>query len=440
MPLWASLVVSLAAFVWLAFVLRRQGHSLGLPIAYLVGLMLIHAPGAYAHLVHEHVLQESEITVRGMSIAAVAALAFVFGVQLVVARRITIPLVDAPRKDFVLFCLFAGWFLVYGLAFLHSIPSIGAAIQKGGAIWMLGVLLGLRSAIAHGNVPWIAMWGAALAVYPILMLLMGGFLSYGTAAIIGVLSVLVVSTKSPWRVALGTAIASYVALSVFISYFQNRSEIRSAVWGGSAMDERIDKSLQMFTEFQWVDTSDPMHLLSLDLRLNQNHFVGLAATRLQNGDVDFLHGQTVWEGFLAMIPRLIWPDKPVVSGSPRIVSEMTGLPLSEGSSFGVGNVMEFYINGGMLMVVGGFVALGAFLAWLDRKAAIAERTGDFGALIIFYLPAIAIIQPGGSFVDMMGAGAAAAAAAYAWVLLWTRRARRLKSQHEAFRFVPRARL
>ena len=42
--------VCLAAFFSLLQLLRRDRVSLGLPIAYLYSLLLIHVPGAFAHV------------------------------------------------------------------------------------------------------------------------------------------------------------------------------------------------------------------------------------------------------------------------------------------------------------------------------------------------------------------------------------------------------
>ena len=61
---------------------------------------------------------------------------------------------------------------------------------------MLGVLLGLRVAFQRGDYKRIGIWLGALMVYPVLMLLLGGFLSYGSAAIIIVCSALTISTRS----------------------------------------------------------------------------------------------------------------------------------------------------------------------------------------------------------------------------------------------------
>ena len=52
---------------------------------------------------------------------------------------------------------------------------------------------------------------------------------------------------------------------------------------------------------------------------------------------------------------------------------MTGLELNQDTSWGVGNVMEFYINFGLPGVVIGFLVLGWLIGALDFRAASAER-------------------------------------------------------------------
>ncbi len=416
-----SIVICLVAFVWLIWMRRRDRISLGLPIAYLFGLLLIHVPGAIAHLLGGDLLQDSDLTEIGIRFTAIGALCFVVGVWLA-GFQATAPSDPKPvnRHQFFWFCLIAGWFVTYGLSFLGRIPSLGAAIEKGGAVWMLGVMLGLRAAMWRGDAKRIATWTGALVVYPVLMLLLGGFLSYGSAAIIIVLSALVISTRSDWRVTAGTALAAVLAVNLFLSYFQHRDEIRNAVWGGAPIERRVDAAMEMFRDFEWFNPANEAHLISLDQRLNQNYFAGLAAVRIEEGQVDYLYGRSAWEGILSLVPRAIWPDKPVFAGSPKIVSEMTGLVLSESTSFGVGNVMEFQINFGIPGLVVGFLVLGCAIGFLDRRAAIAEAGGDLGRVFLYFLPAVALIQPNGSMVELTGGAAAALVAAVAWKWGWER--------------------
>jgi len=417
--------VCVAAFLWLLWLLRRDQISLGLPIAYLYLLLLIHVPGAFAHIMGRDFLIHSDLTETAMRFTAIGAICFVVGLSL---ARSSIPEVafrrNVDRPQFWWFCLIGGWTCVYGLSPLYQFPSVSAAVDKGGAIWMLGVLLGLRAALQRHDLKLTVLWLSALMVYPVLMLLLGGFLSYGSVAIILVCSALTISTRSYWSVVTGVAIFTFLSLSIFVSYFQHRNEIRDQVWGGAPLATRIDSVVNTFRDFQWVDPADHHHLIALDQRLNQNYFVGLAARRIEQGQVNYLKGESVRDGLLALVPRAFWPKKPVFAGSPQIVAKMTGLQLSKNTSFGVGNVMEFQINFGTPGVVVGFLILGWLIGKLDLKAAIAENRGDLGSVILFFLPCVALIQPGGSLVELFSSAAAALVGASVWNLGWKRFLRR----------------
>jgi len=415
------ILICVAALGVLLLILRRDRLSLGLPIAYLYSLLLNHVPGAFAHVVGRDFLPNSDLTETAMRFTTLGSIFFVAGVSL---ARTTIPRPSSPRAvdrpHFWWFCLIGGWICVYGLTPLYHIPSVSAAIDKGGAIWMLGVMLGLRSALQRRDLKRMVFWLSALMVYPILMLLLGGFLSYGSAAIILVFSALTISTRNYWRVVAGIAIFTFLSLSIFVDYFQHRTDIRNQVWGGAPLEARIDSVMNTVRDFEWFDPSDRHHLVALDQRLNQNYFIGLAARRIQLGQASYLYGESVWEGLLALIPRVFWPGKPVYAGSPQIVSRMTGLRLARGTSFGVGNVMEFHINFGVPGVVVGFLILGWLIGKLDYKAAFAEDQGDTGAIIFSFLPAVALIDPGGSLVELFSGTAAAFVGAFFWNVVWKR--------------------
>src|SRR5207237_2039658 len=76
------------------------------------------------------------------------------------------------------------------------------------------------------------------------------------------------------------------------------------------------------------------------------------------------------------------------------------------------------VNFGLPGVVIGFFILGWTLGFLDVRAAIAESRGDLPRAIVFFLPAVALIQPNGSMVELVGGAAAALVAAYPWTWVW----------------------
>ena len=436
-----SVVLCLASFIWLVVILRRYRVSLGLPIAYLFTLLFIHVPGAIAHIVGGGSLADTDATETGIWLTAVGAASFVGGVwmvRLIKEKHNPVP-APANRQNFAIFCLVAGLGITYTLRLVVSVPSIGAVIEKSGGVWVLGVLLGLRMAVRRANLIEVSLWLGAMAIYPVLTLLLGGFLSFGSTPIFIILAGLVISTRSKWRVAVGLPVIAFVVFTLFLSYFKNRDEIRGAVWGGAAMASRVETSIQMIRDFEFFDSGNEAQLQALDRRLNQNYFVGKAASRLASSQVEWLHGRSFWEALIAPVPRLIWPDKPVIAGSPAIIMEMTGFMVNDTTSYGVGNVMELYINFGIPSLVAGFLSLGLLFGWLDRRAALAERGGDLGQTILYFMPAAAMIHPNGSLVELTGGGASALIAAFGWRWLWThwverkaggisRKVRRLKSR------------
>jgi hypothetical protein len=424
-----SLCLCIGAFVLVLFTLRRDGISLGLPFAYMIQLLLIHVPGAYVHLVNPGLVNTEYVEI-GIRYAAWGAVSFAAGVVIIrwIGPRRRLPPITFNRR-FALFCLIGGWFFVYALSPLHRISSLGAAVDAAGAIWMLGVLLGVRFTVQRADLQGLVFWMAALMVYPVLMLVLGGFLSYGSAAVIIVMSVLAISLRSRVKLIAGLLIGAYLAMTLFVNYFEHRSHLRKEVWGGAPLSSRVDATLDIFQNFQWFDAGDFEQATAVDARLNQNYFVGLAALRIDEGVTSYLYGHTIWEGLEALVPRVLWPGKPVTAGSGEIVAQMTGLRLNENTSWGVGNIMEFEINFGMAGVVVGLFLLGGVLGWLDKKAAEAERCGDFTTTIFCFLPAVAMINPQGSLVEVFSGSAAALAACFGWRWVWvhfgTRRRRRV---------------
>jgi hypothetical protein len=415
-----SCFVCLAALAWLVLMLRSNRVSLGLPVAYLSLLLLDHVPGAFLHAVGEGALANTNAVEIGIRLVAIGSVCFVAGVWLAGFGSTNIPTQGtADRNRFWLFCLVGGYIFSYGLSFLRSVPSLGAVVENGGGIWVLGVMLGLRASLSQREHKWACFWLAALAIYPITGLVSSGFLSYATRAVTIVCCALVISSRSSWRVVVSMSLVTILGLTIFVNYFAHRNAIRAAVWGGAALEERINVVTDAFKQLELIDLTNETHKIALDERLNQNFFVGLSAQRIEEGQTNYLYGRSVWEAVLSVIPRALWPDKPVGGGSGRIVSEMTGLELSTTTAWGVGNVMEFYINFGVGGLIAGFLLMGWALRTLDYKAAAAEIRGDLGRAILFFLPGAALIQPGNSMVELTGGAAAALIAAHGWKWAWT---------------------
>lgn len=424
-----SIAVCIGGMLVLLWLQRKDGPSFGLPVAYMALLLINHVPGAFVPLMDQEFNVHLPEVATGIWLTAIGVVCFVGGVWY--ARRNTAEQRTSPKistsqavlkddRPFWLFCLACGWLFTFGLTPLRNLPSIGAVIYNGGAIWMLGVLLGLRWSVRNKRRGWTLIWVFCLSVYPIMILMTSGFLSYGATASLIVVCALATAARGYWRVVVAVAVVGYMGLSLFSNYFQARDNIRDVIWRGSTIERRIGAVSAIFTEWKFYDASNKLVNIGLDLRLNQNYFVGLAAHNLDKGSVDYLYGNSVSDALLALVPRAIWPEKTVSGGSPEIVAKMTGLSLNPDTSWGVGNVMEFYINFGIPGIIGGFLILGWAFGRLDHRAALAEGRGDYATTMIFFLPAVALVQPLGSMVELFGSASSAWIGAHFWRWCWAK--------------------
>jgi hypothetical protein len=242
-------------------------------------------------------------------------------------------------------------------------------------------------------------------------LVTGGFLGSGIYWVLSILAFLFVISKRRVLFYLAAPLAVYFGLSLFVTYMGQRTGIRDVVWNAEAsFADRLDRTSKIATEFQLLDLGSSAHITALDDRLNQNAFVGLAVGHLESGWSEFALGATVpvW----ALIPRAVWPDKPMVGGGGTVITEFTGITFNTATSVGTGQVFEFYVNFGTAGVVIGFMLLGFGLMWLDRGIMRGLAADDTRVVLLRALPGLTLLQPGGNLLEIVVSCAAAVIAAH----------------------------
>lgn len=407
----------LAMVVW--WLGRRESITASLPICYLFALSMIHVPGAVVHMLPWNQLSGTDSVAVGFQECLVAVAACVGGImafdtinrrQLQAAMQVPEFLVQDPRmlrlpRHFVfLGVLFIGVFIPV----LRHIPSFGAAASSGAYLMVVGVCLGCWQRWKQGQTQQMVSWMAAAAAFPLFTMVTMGFIGYGVSAFLVVMVFVGAFYRPRWRSVVVSVLLIFVGFSVFVTYMRDRTEFRQVVWGEQAYSNRFSVLWSMFSRFELFDPHNDQHLEAIDDRLNQNFLVGAAEVNLNGGSVPFANGQTIGDAFLAMTPRIIWPDKPMRAGSPEIVSKYTGIEFAEGTSVGVGQVLEFYINFGRWGVLIGFFCLGWLIRWVDWHAAARLRNGDWLGFMSWFLPGLTLLQPGGSLVELTASFASSA--------------------------------
>lgn len=417
LAVWVLVAVLLVWSQW-----RWGGASCGIPFAYFLGLALIHVPGAVLYLDPTYEFYDPQFIETGFQITTLGIMGFTFGV-LVAGTRNRIPrrsngtsakshavsLATAPEINRL-----AWGFLLFGFIVQLVIePALKGLYLTGllsglSQLAVAGTCLGLYAAYITGDKALLRRWLMVASAFPIVTLLASAFLGYGVYALLVVASfTLALFRPRVWSV-FPFSIAVFLGISIFITYSRDRVDYRVAAWQeGASFEQRVERVINTFTNFEFVDLDNPKHRFSIDERLNQNDLVGAAEAHIASGRADYAKGETFWVALVAPIPRILWPDKPVFGGSGDLVADYTGYSFADGTSVGLGQVLEFFVNFGWAGEFWCYVLYGAVCRRLDMHAGLALRAGKFRTFLLFFMPAMATMQSGGALAEVVGSAAGA---------------------------------
>ena len=397
-------VLALGLIVWRYW--RRPTPGVGLTLAYSFQMWLLYWFGALLYVLPWSDLPSKNLGEVGFAQSTYAILAFATG-MLVGGRVLSQHSAAAHNK--MLFppdpalprsYLIAGAvsYVVSGTVLGH-LPGLNAVLAVGQQLVVVGCCLGCWKAWQTRRLHQLIAWLIVAALMPAITVVTRGFLNFGTMALALVLVFIAHFVRPRVPLILCYLLIGYLGLSFYTAYMRDRGEIRAEVWAGKPLVDRVDRFAETVQTVEWFNPTNQEHLGSVDGRLNQNALVGAAVFHLSRSG-DFANGETIWQAILGFIPRAIWPNKPVSGGSGNLVSRFTGLQFAEGTSVGIGPVMEFYVNFGTWGVVIGFLFLGGTLSILDYLARDCLIRGDWERFALRFLLGAAFLQVGGSLVEV----------------------------------------
>lgn len=407
------LLLWIGALALLALV-RRRWHipGTGLTFAYLLSLSLIHLAGAAIYAFPAFQDHDPRLTESGFEHGLYGVLAFVAGgliITPILMRKGILPRAKGTHQaDWRLpkaYVVCGVFFYLLSATYFGHLPTARAIVSTGQQLVVVGLALCCWRAWQERDMRGLIGWLAVSMLLPLATLITAGMLGYGAVAVMIILIFVSSLIRSPLKVAAGSVLIIYLGLSVFVSYMRDRTDIRAAVWGGESFSDRLDSISKTVTNFEWFDPGDFEHLQRIDARLNQNFLVGATVYQLRQTQ-NYARGETLWDALLALIPRAIWPEKPITAGSGNLVSRYSGVDFAEGTSVGVGQVMEFYINFGTPGVIIGFLIMGVLVTAMDWQAAERLARGDLHGFVLWFLPGLAFLQVGGQFVEITASAAA----------------------------------
>ncbi len=404
--MWLVVAAGLVFWRW------HLGRGLGLVVAFVVSLSSLHFLAATLYVLPWYAGLDRDFIQAGLFIALEGLLGFAIGafVMSVTLQSEMAPTPeDSPSQMHAGFLYLGGGLALYTVvrAGVSGIPSIGAIAAGGSALIVFGLCLECWQ-VSRGRQ---VLWLLASATLPFITILTQGYLSYGIAALVVIFTFVAEHARPRWVLLAGGLIVSYITMSFYVTYMRDRNDIRDAVWNGASASDRLSVVGRTISTIEPFDPRNPAHLSRVDDRLNQDYLVGRSETWLGQGYASFGHGSTVADAVLALVPRMLWPDKPMAAGSGDLVSQYTGMTFGPDTSVGIGSIMELFVNFGSMGVWIGMAMFGAALVLVDERAAFHLAHGDVRRCCLWFVPGLSLLQVGGSLVDVSltaGAGIAVA--------------------------------
>ena len=402
----AAIVASLTTFF-------RDNRGAGLILGYIVNFSMYHWFASILYLDGGTVRHSTDVIFEGFRLSAIGMICFTLGATLLAGLLLSRPnppqtFRTVPHRALPATYLTLGYalgFLLYtslgGIATLQALSAVGGSMASVAICLYLWIFVRKRQ---WGRVALVVLFVLATPVFTIAT---SGYIGFGLGSVVLTGSFLLSWFRPRWTLVVAGLLIGFVAMSSFVTYMRDRDDIREVVWNDETVAERFGVVGESFGDWEWFDLGNPAHRKHVDDRLNQNRLVGAAIHNLSITR-EYLDGRSIGEAALALIPRAIWPAKPVYAGSGDLVSEATGISFDEQTSVGVGHVLEFYINFGTVGVVLGFLLLGLVVRLIDARAGRCLREGDWQGFALAMAVGLPFLIVGGSLVALTASVGASA--------------------------------
>ena len=284
---------------------------------------------------------------------------------------------------FIYFTLTLGTIATVAIPFvLFSVATVGTAVNLLASWLKIGLIASVVLFKVRGNAKPMLIALALFAPAAAINALRSGFSPFSVDVIVCV--ALIATCLN--RVTVFSFIKVIVVLIPFLylmfAWLASRNLIRSGQLEQFSLGEKATRFADAFVdelhnvEFTPYDIQELLfeRIDMTDLLAQEAGFEESAP-----GDDQYRYGGTYLDGAFALVPRVLWPEKPLVAGYADFVGEYTGTTRDDSTSIGVPEQFELYANGGPPFVVVGMFLLTYLCARLERF--IASYRGSLHVLM-----------------------------------------------------------
>jgi hypothetical protein len=131
-----------------------------------------------------------------------------------------------------------------------------------------------------------------------------------------------------------------------------RGGIRESIWRGDSMEQRLlGINFEPEQGTYLINPFDPADLRLIQRRIDQSSLLAYAIQHTPARQPHAWGQSMVQDMLIALVPRVLWPDKPLSAGGNQFVAQYTGQSFSSFVSVGINYLFEFYVNFGSLGAV-----------------------------------------------------------------------------------------
>jgi hypothetical protein len=186
----------------------------------------------------------------------------------------------------------------------------------------------------------------------------------------------------------------------FVSWMQSRDLIRSGSLEKLGFSEAaLTLSEELVTHVLNVTLDADVVNDYIRLRVDMTDILAQQVA-FQPNVQPYVYGATLFESGIALIPRALWPGKPVIAGGSLFVERFTGSRRSsdDTTSIGLPYPFELYANGGRSWVVVGLGLIGFGIARLELMC--KERRFSLSKRLLM-LSVLLTLSAGGQRMDVV---------------------------------------
>jgi hypothetical protein len=159
----------------------------------------------------------------------------------------------------------------------------------------------------------------------------------------------------------GLILIGVLALIPAKMWMSGRDQLRAAIRQETTLEERVGITINIF--FHADALADPQDFVSTYRRRGDYSDLLAAALTHTPAMQPYAMGESYLNILVAIVPRILWPDKPFQAGGNEFVSRYTGIWFDQSTSVGTNYLFELYVNFGTPGVLIGMFLLGLWPGW-----------------------------------------------------------------------------